>query len=388
MKRIRYFLFLFMSLFIFVPLVYAQDKVEIKSIELDSKSDTTTEVTAPSFNGLEMNLDLKFTKKDDFIKYKVILKNNTDETYKLSINSNEDNSYIEYKYDISDEIKANEDTSFYLTITYKVAVDDALIETNNYQQNNNFVLEIKDNEGNTVNPKTNDSIFIMYLILLLFISGLVYALKSKKFKEYNILLVLMLLIIPITVYAATSIELVINTKIQIEKKHTVAYYFDGDTFLTPEEYVNVVETEDTTCKEYKIQNVKYIKCKDFVFIDKKYTYGDKVDVYPITKKYLRGEILGPPDCSTIDEVYTCTEGLIEYNGSLDSAYGFNLHNTIELSNYNFTIEDNDPNIMFTPEDIGYDRWDEDPKGLGFYELSSFTMPGHDVIIAIDLPNIK
>ena len=61
---------------------------------------------------------------------------------------------------------------------------------------------------------------------------------------------------------------------------------------------------------------------------------------------------------------------------------------IWLSNYNFTIEDNDPNIMFTPEDIGNDSWDEDPKGLVFYGLSSFTMPGHDVIITIDLPNIK
>ena len=59
-----------------IPNVFADNKVFIKSIDLVEKSDNTTINSDPKFNNLEMNFDVAFKSKDDYVKYKVVISNN------------------------------------------------------------------------------------------------------------------------------------------------------------------------------------------------------------------------------------------------------------------------------------------------------------------------
>ena len=64
--------------FMFIPNVFADNKVFIKSIELVEKSENTTINSEPKFNNLVMDFDIAFKAQDDFVKYKVVISNNTD----------------------------------------------------------------------------------------------------------------------------------------------------------------------------------------------------------------------------------------------------------------------------------------------------------------------
>ena len=97
--KIKYLLFMVIaSLFTFVN-VYAADEIGIKSITLIDKSVNTTINSAPTYSGLEMNFDVAFKQKDDYAKYKVIIKNDTNTDYALSLDSAFTSSeYITYTY--------------------------------------------------------------------------------------------------------------------------------------------------------------------------------------------------------------------------------------------------------------------------------------------------
>ncbi len=78
----------------FIPNVFADNRVGIKSIELVEKSENTTINSEPKFNNLEMNFDVAFKSKDDYVKYKVVISNNTDIDYKVSEDTSFNDSHI------------------------------------------------------------------------------------------------------------------------------------------------------------------------------------------------------------------------------------------------------------------------------------------------------
>lgn len=84
MKKIKYLIFALLLSFVFIPNAFAKGNVEIKSIELDSKSDNTVVKKDPTFNGLEMNFGLAFKTKGDYAKYKIVIKNDTNTDYKIT----------------------------------------------------------------------------------------------------------------------------------------------------------------------------------------------------------------------------------------------------------------------------------------------------------------
>ena len=106
--------------------VYASDGVTIKSIDLVDKSINTTEASKAKANGLSMDFDLKFKEVNDYAKYKIVVENKDNKDYKISVDSNFENSkYISYKYDNADILKANSDTEFYVTVTYNKKLDES-----------------------------------------------------------------------------------------------------------------------------------------------------------------------------------------------------------------------------------------------------------------------
>ena len=152
MKYIKYLL---ITLLLVPFIVLAETKnVEIKSISnYVDKSDAVEELEKPNIEGLKLGFKLKFTKQDDFIKYKFIIKNNTDKDYEIDNSSTfNEKKFIRYDYEVENNakvLKANEELSINVTITYVKELDDSEFENGVFTETNQVSLELV-NDSNEV----------------------------------------------------------------------------------------------------------------------------------------------------------------------------------------------------------------------------------------------
>lgn len=63
--------------------VFAKEEITIESVTIEEKSDTTTELSEPTINGLSIGFDLSFAQVNDNAKYKIIINNQTNEDYQI-----------------------------------------------------------------------------------------------------------------------------------------------------------------------------------------------------------------------------------------------------------------------------------------------------------------
>lgn len=236
-------------LFVFIPtLLKAQDDttptcndnaITIESITLEEKSDDVTEVAQPTIEGKKINLNLKIKNLNDSIKYKLVVKNNSEEDYAVATDINDSTNYVTYTYSSNEQgnvISAGSSRILYLTVTYKNQVPASAFSGGTYTDNKDLVIDLStditdpnaDIGGNTsgdtiiyddtpvVNPKTGVSGTILFIIVALFIAGIVYAVfKSKSIKHLVIIAGLMTLV-PLTIYAVCSCQLSVDSKVTIE----------------------------------------------------------------------------------------------------------------------------------------------------------------------------
>ena len=218
---------------LFIPFIaLAETKnVEIKSISnYVDKSDAAEELEKPSIEGLKLGFKLKFTKQDDFIKYKFIIKNNTDKDYEIDNSSTfNEKKFIRYDYEVENNakvLKANEELSITVTITYVKELDDSEFYNGVFTETNQVSLELVNDSNEVIdnpiikmatNPETSTgsitliiSSIIISLLLILFI-------RNKRSKLFIIVL---LLLIPITIYALERIKIDVETYIEIRKVNT------------------------------------------------------------------------------------------------------------------------------------------------------------------------
>ena len=79
------------------------DKIAISSITIESKSDSVEELDEATASGKNINLNLSMSKVGDNIKYKIIVKNDSNEDYELDKTSLKINSdYIDYVIESED----------------------------------------------------------------------------------------------------------------------------------------------------------------------------------------------------------------------------------------------------------------------------------------------
>ena len=236
MKYIKYLL---LPILLVPFIVLAETKnVEIKSISnYVDKSDTAEELEKPSIEGLKLGFKLKFTKQDDFIKYKFIIKNNTDKDYEIDNSSTfNEKKFIRYDYEVENNakvLKANEELSITVTITYVKELDDSEFENGVFTETNQVSLELVNDSNEVIdnpiikmatNPETSTgsitliiSSIIISLLLILFI-------RNKRAKLFIIAL---LLTIPITIYALERIKIDVETYVKIEAPvETKKFYID------------------------------------------------------------------------------------------------------------------------------------------------------------------
>ena len=393
MKKGKIFLCLSIICLMFLSItnVNASDNVKIKSVELIDKSINTTETGKATFNGLEMNFNLNFSDVGDYAKYKVTVENKESKDYKVLIDSNFGNSkYITYDYVKTDNLKANSDSEFYVTVLYKNEVDESSFSDGKYIEKNSAVLKLDD--GSISNPLTSNNEAVLIIGLLIITVGLFVLFKGKINKNISFIVLFITLSIPLIVNAIDSLKITVNSNITIEKKYYVAYE-DYSAYIKASDISNY-DLSKATCEETVYvgsvsEDNKYTYCYNIIYKGKKkYAPGSNVNIIDNELPNFYYYFDWDNDCKCSDgssvEDYSCVDDkdiicsnvLTEDEEFLDNKYMYSYDRSIY---YGYNVNDDDNTVMkFMDVD---DSWDSE-KRIDINSKTSFTMPRHDVLFTI------
>ena len=172
------------------------------------------ELTPVNIDNNKINLNLEMYNVGESITYKIKVKNNSNNDYyftKDSFNLNTD--YLEYSLlNDSEVIKANEEKSIQLKITYKEKIPE-----DEFNENNRMSITLSDTP--LANPSTKRS-----LILIFFVVGTTIILTfvgEKKLIEKFMIGIFAILTVPLITHALCTINLEINSNIIINNKEAI-----------------------------------------------------------------------------------------------------------------------------------------------------------------------
>lgn len=254
MKRLKGLLFIGIAFFFLFPFfVNAKDaNVIVDSVTHVSDQevlDGVNIVTEPIIDGLNISFGLEFTKVGGKVVYKVLIKNQDSEDYQLKLPESVD-GYVSYQYqfdDNSDVLKKNTSKTLFITINYKEEVPDASLVNGKYLENKNFSLTLLDNSGNVVNlkngnPKTGQSLLLLIIItFFIIISAYCVFRYQRNVKSFIFLLTVGLMILPISILAMKSVNISINSDVEVAKIKNFCYL----------DYVSGVANNKNTSLEMK-----------------------------------------------------------------------------------------------------------------------------------------
>ena len=296
MKRFLSLMIIALSVFFISNNVYAAN-VKITNVELDSKSDDAVINKDATFSGLEVDTDVHFMMKDDFVKYKITITNNDNEDYKIVSNTNNNSDYVEYTYENVEDIKANSTETIYMTIRYKNLVEDDKYDDNNkYSESNVETLTLNNMFGEKVNnPSTfsNTSEVILFVGIVLMLCGMgVILIKGKK-KNILPIILLGIVLIPIACNATGLIELKVNSKVDfdyandkfcVEGSDKLFSYREGMTFN--DFFVSELfdEESDGNTLHYYAKNKTFNSNDDLYLNDEFLAYYPKSGIEVITSQ--------------------------------------------------------------------------------------------------------
>ena len=386
-KLLLYFSLLILVFFSAIN-VNASENVKIKSVELVDKSVNASETSKAIFDGLTMNFNVRFLSVDDYAKYKVVVENKENVNYKISIDSNFGNSkYIGYDYVKADSLKANSESEFYVTVSYKNEVSDSDLSNGKYNEKNSAVLKLDD--GSVNNPLTSNNEAILIIALLIIIVGLFVLFKGKINKNISYIVLFMILSIPLFVKAGYSLKITINSNVVIEEKYSVGYEVGG--------YIKAADRDKFDLSHAKCDDVAY----DYIIYtfdgsisdESKYIHCYKA-FYKGNNLYIPGEtVTFDPDSSEIYSINGCGPRRDEDGNWIvgDDGNDIKFCNTIKKINgsmlyykydiydeksYGYKHNDDDNTVMKFSK--AYDTWQKNGI-ISVSRGSTFIMPKHDVI---------
>ena len=217
MKKFKLLFLLVLFMFI-IPNVYAAEDVKIESINIADKSEDVEEITPASFNGLDINLDIRFINEMDHIKYDVLVVNNSNKDYKITNKTKfgeSDHIKYEYSYNSGNSIvKANSKQSMQIDITYARKVDPTELDANGrFTENKNMVVSLSRGTTQITNPKTNS--LLMLLIVMAIIIVFVPIIAYRKNNKLTAMLLLVSLLLPTSILALDELQIKVNSKVTI-----------------------------------------------------------------------------------------------------------------------------------------------------------------------------
>lgn len=250
---------------ILIPLnVKAEEKnIKITKVELEEKSENVEVIEEPSISLKNINFNLKFSEVGNYIKYKVTLKNESNESYEITNENKISGDYIKYEFSYDNIIKPGEEKSIYITISYLKEVPEDAFSEGKYSLNKSVVIDMTNDTIIVTVPNTiSNSIFIIVATLILIILIITAIIFKKNNSKLSIIICLLLL--PVAAQALQKISIVINTKIEIEKPNltqkvyainTNEIYKDLSTLQDIEQtYNSCADTGKNVCLRYTIEN--------------------------------------------------------------------------------------------------------------------------------------
>ena len=206
--RKKLFLISFCLLIIATINVYASS-FDITDVRIKEKTDTIV-VQTPSILGKEITTGITFNKINDYVTFSLSLKNNEDVKYRIKRiydNNTISNVELTYLYD-EDYIQSGETTVVEIKVLYK----EELINTSSINLDNLTIdIEIVDEEGNILSPRTGDMVIYYVIIFIMTLMGIFLVLKANKKAAVAVWLIALVLI-PVLSYASadSSIRIVIK----------------------------------------------------------------------------------------------------------------------------------------------------------------------------------
>ena len=225
MKKIGMILLIILTM-CFIPKVYAAEGVAIESVDLDSKSTNAVIVSDATFEGLSLKFDIKFDDIDDFVKYKLVIKNSTDTSYELT-ESTSSSSYITYEYSYEDDSKVlagNTSKTMFITIKYSNAVPIEEFSGGNYTETKSFTINLEDGTDEVVDVAVPSTVDSLYCYLVLLVGTLVFSialLKVTKNKKFLVLIIASMILIPLNIHAIESLQITVESKVEINNPNEV-----------------------------------------------------------------------------------------------------------------------------------------------------------------------
>lgn len=286
MKKYILLILLFM---IFIPFyvnaeICDNDKITIRSITIENKSDNVEIIEDATATGKIVSLKMNMEEVGDGIQYKLIVRNDSNADYELNKNSIlTDSSYINYSLSFDDDsniIKANSSKAVYLKVEYANEVPDDLFNNNSFSENNtvkfNLSSEKKQISETLSNPKTGAKLSIIFLIIVLGEISLII-IRKKKMSKLMVLIIGTSIMIPISVFALCNVEIKLESNIQIiNNKFTGTIYRNnkiplsngmniGKGYLVKDNYgYNKYFKTKEECETYTNQSDKCEKINDSI----------------------------------------------------------------------------------------------------------------------------
>ena len=259
------------SLFMCINTFAGSKPFSLKLVTILDKSEGVTG-NISSFNDDEIINDITFHKLNDSVTFKLGIKSNiTNKVTILSITDNNDSDYVYYEYDKHENEKLESGSTLYLSIKsiYRNEITDITKrnQTNSVKFTIKYLENGKQKESNIlINPKTKDTIYISYILLIISLTGLVISvILDNTRKNYNLsILIIGLILSPMIVKAEMFVyNVTFKTSIGLYDKQVITYVIDDVEHTLINQYGVPVTGLDTPEKEG--------------FLFKKWTYEDGSD---------------------------------------------------------------------------------------------------------------
>ena len=335
------------SLFMGINALAETNPFRLTNATIEEKSATTTG-SIQSFDNDKVNNNITFHKLNDYVTYKLVIKNNNNDITILSIDDDNNNEYISYEYDKHEDEKVNKGLSFDFLV--KAIYKNELTDTSKRNQTTNVRFTITYLEDGkvkgdtiTINPKTGDGISKSFVLLIISSVGLITCIavdkkrKDKKLSKVSMFIITGLLLTPLVVKAASfaySLSLVST------------YQLNDKVVVTIDDKVNE-PTKQTIEYNTKIDSLPSVTKEGYTIT--KWTVND--EEFDITKEITED--------ITIEAEWTPNNYEIIFNKNASDATG-------EMSNKVMTYDkkENLPNVTYERYGYVFDSWNTDPRGIG------------------------
>ncbi len=241
MKKIKLLLLILIGLFI-IPNVHAASDVKITSVDSLEQSESTEVITPATFKDLTINFDVRFVNLKDYIKYKVVVSNDSDKDYRIINNTSfSPSKYIKYDYSYNNNnsiVKAHSKQTMIVTITYENQVPvSAMNADGSFTETNKMIVDLSRRNIIVNNPKTSNTIMVLLMVITLIvcISSVIGIKRRNKVTTMLLIIGLTVFSLPISILAIEGIRITLNSKVTISTETDFCVYDLGLTGTRPAE---------------------------------------------------------------------------------------------------------------------------------------------------------